>query len=92
LEILLTNQSTIYLSVFGLPKTLTSVTFGNCFDQTLSLQNFPLLRVLKLGGCYHRVIELEDCPLTLENISCGLQHIDLKSMRKDLLISPTTAH
>jgi hypothetical protein len=40
------------------------------------------LTVLNLSERYNHFINLEDCPLTLENIKYGYQNIDLNVMRK----------
>jgi hypothetical protein len=52
----------------NLPKTLTSITFGNNFNQKLSLKFLTVLKVLKLDGNYNQAITLKDLPLTLETI------------------------
>jgi hypothetical protein len=53
--------------VDNLPKSLTSLTFDKTFNQKLCLQNFPLLKLLKLSKNYNN-LELEEYPLTLKNI------------------------
>jgi hypothetical protein len=49
-------------SVNNLPETLTSLTFDHCFNQKLNLQNFPVLKSLKLSKNHNQIIELKECP------------------------------
>jgi hypothetical protein len=78
----ITFGDTFNQSVDNLPKTLTSITFGDRFNQKLIFKNFPFLTFLQLHESYDDFIDLEDCPLTLEKIIHGFQHIDLNIMRK----------